>query len=165
MPARVAKSAKRVAKSAKRAAQMATITDGRGQGHARGHGTGATQGKGQGHGQGHQGRAGTHPGGLAPFPMDLVSASDDIGSENNKSVTQMSHPKHSTPSNASDEGNDDNIGSSGSDGVSQQVQPKPHPIARISATAVLGEGSGGPGVSTCPCCTVHAPIPYGTRKI
>ena len=100
---------------------MAMITARRGWEHARGCGTGATQGKGQGHGQGHQGRAGTHPGGLAPFPMDLASASDDSGSENNKSLTQMSHPKHSTPSNASDEGDDDDISSSGSDGVSQQV--------------------------------------------
>ena len=97
--------------------------------------------------------------------MDLVSASDDSGSENNKSVTQMSHPKHSTPSNASDEGDDDDIGSSGSDGVGQQVQLKPCLIARISATAVLGEGSGSPGVSTRPRCTVRAPIPYGMRKI
>ena len=73
-----------MAKSAERAAQMAAITARRGQGHARRHATGATQGKGQVHGQGHQGRAGTHPGGLAPFPMDLASTLDNSGSENNK---------------------------------------------------------------------------------
>ena len=97
--------------------------------------------------------------------MDLTSALDDSGFENNKSLTQMSHPKQSTPSNASDEGDDDDISSSGSDGVSQQVQPKPRLITRMSATAVLGEGSGGPGVSTRPHRTVCAPVPYGTQKI
>ena len=77
----------------------------------------------------------------------------------------MSHPKHSTPSNISDEGDDDDIGSSGSDGVSQQVQPKPCPVTRILATAVLGEGSRGPRVSTRSRHTVHVPVPYETRKI
>ena len=97
--------------------------------------------------------------------MDLASALDDSGFENNKSLTQMSHPKHSTPSNASNEGDDDNISSSGSDGVSQQVRPKPCLITRISATAVLGEGSESPRNSTHPHRTVCAPVPYGMQKI
>ena len=94
---------------------------------------------------------------------------DGSGLKGNISLTQIpssTHSEHSTPSNSSGGSDNGDHGSQGDPaGAGHQVRPKPRLITRGVATSVLAEGSGGPEVSTHPCCTVRVPIPYRTRKI